>query len=50
MDTFTVRDFRERTGELIHDAESGNLSVITKHGRPVISRGAVGLDGYAVCE
>jgi len=35
MDTFTVRDLRERTGELIRDAESGNLSVITKHGRPV---------------
>ncbi len=35
MDTFTVRDLRERTGELIRDAETGELSVITKHGRPV---------------
>ena len=35
MDTFTVRDLRERTGDLIRDAESGELSVITKHGRPV---------------
>ena len=35
MDTFTVRDLRERTGELIRDAECGRLSVITKHGRPV---------------
>jgi prevent-host-death family protein len=35
MDTFTVRDLRERTGQLIRDAESGKLSVITKHGRPV---------------
>ncbi|MDT8321810.1 MAG: type II toxin-antitoxin system prevent-host-death family antitoxin [Xanthomonadales bacterium] len=35
MDTFTVRDLRERTGELIRDAECGKLSVITKHGRPV---------------
>lgn len=35
MDTFTVRDLRERTGELIRDAEAGELSVITKHGRPV---------------
>ena len=35
MDTFTVRDLRERTGELIRDAESGRLSIITKHGRPV---------------
>ena len=35
MDTFTVRDLRERTGALIRDAESGKLSVITKHGKPV---------------
>ena len=35
MDTFSVRDLRERTGELIHDAEAGKLSLITKHGRPV---------------
>ncbi len=35
MDTFTVRDLRERTGELIRDAEAGKLSVITKHGQPV---------------
>jgi len=35
MDTFTVRDLRERTGELIRDAESGELAVITKHGKPV---------------
>lgn len=35
MDTFTIRDLRERTGTLVRDAESGKLSVITKHGRPV---------------
>lgn len=35
MDTFTVRDLRERTGELIRDAEGGKLSIITKHGRPI---------------
>ncbi|MDQ6708903.1 MAG: type II toxin-antitoxin system Phd/YefM family antitoxin [Acidobacteriota bacterium] len=35
MDTFTVRDLRERTGELVRDAEAGKLSVVTKHGRPV---------------
>ena len=35
MDTFSVRDLRERTGELIHDAEAGKLSLVTKHGRPV---------------
>jgi prevent-host-death family protein len=35
MDTFTVRDLREHTGSLIHEAEAGKLSLITKHGRPV---------------
>lgn len=35
MDTFTVRDLREHTGTLIHDAEQGKLSLITKHGRPI---------------
>jgi len=35
MDTFTVRDLRERTGELIRDAETGELSIVTKHGQPV---------------
>lgn len=35
MDTFSVRDLREHTGTLIHDAEAGKLSLITKRGRPV---------------
>ncbi len=35
VDTFTVRDLREHTGQLIHDAEAGKLSLITKHGRPI---------------
>lgn len=35
MDTFSVRDLRERTGTLIHDAEAGKLSLVTKRGRPV---------------
>lgn len=35
MDTFTIRDLRERTGELIRDAEAGKLSIVTKHGQPV---------------
>ncbi|OYW26418.1 MAG: type I-E CRISPR-associated protein Cas5/CasD [Methyloversatilis sp. 12-65-5] len=35
METFTVRDLRERTGELIRGAEEGRLSVVTKHGTPV---------------
>ena len=35
METYTVRDLRDRTGELIHGAEAGHLAVVTKHGRPV---------------
>lgn len=35
MDTFSVRDLREHTGTLIHDAEAGKLSLITKRGHPV---------------
>ena len=35
MDTFTVRDLRERTGELIRDAVEGRLSMVTRHGKPV---------------
>jgi len=36
MDTYTVRDLRDRTGELIQGAEAGHLALVTKHGRPVI--------------
>jgi len=35
MEAFTVRDLRERTGELIKGAEQGHLAIITKHGNPV---------------
>ncbi len=35
MDSFTIRDLRERTGELVRDAEAGRLSVVTKWGRPI---------------
>ncbi len=35
MESFTDRDLRERTAELIRGAEAGRLSVITKHGAPV---------------
>ncbi len=35
METYTVRDLRDRTGELIKGAESGQLALVTKHGRPV---------------
>ena len=35
MESFTVRDLRERTGELVRGAEAGKLSLVTKHGKPV---------------
>ncbi len=35
MDTFSVRDLREHTGDLIQDAEQGKLSLVTKRGQPV---------------
>jgi prevent-host-death family protein len=35
MKTFTIRDLRERTGELVRGAESGRIAVVTKHGTPV---------------
>lgn len=35
-DVFTVRDLRNRSGDLLRDAESGRLAIITKHGRPAI--------------
>jgi len=34
FDVFTVRDLRERTGDLMRDAEAGRLALIAKHGRP----------------
>jgi prevent-host-death family protein len=36
FDVFTVRDLRNRTGDLMRDAEEGRLSIVTKHGRPAI--------------
>jgi prevent-host-death family protein len=35
METFSIRDLRERTGELVREAEAGHLSLIAKHGRPL---------------
>lgn len=35
MDTYSVRDLREHTGSLIHEAEEGKLALVTKRGRPV---------------
>jgi prevent-host-death family protein len=34
LDVFTVRDLREKTGQLIRDAERGRMSLVTKRGRP----------------
>ena len=45
MDTFSIRDLRERTGDLVRDAEAGKLSLVTKHGQPVFL--AVPFDGNA---
>ena len=35
METFTIRDLRERTGELVKNAEQGKLAVVAKHGHPL---------------
>jgi prevent-host-death family protein len=35
METFSIRDLRERTGELVRQAEAGHLSLVAKHGRPL---------------
>lgn len=34
LDVFSARDLRNRSGELLRDAEEGRLALITKHGRP----------------
>ena len=36
VDVFSMRDLRQRSGELIKKAEDGHLALITKHGRPAI--------------
>ena len=35
MQTFTVRELRERSGELSREAEEGRLSPVTRHGQPL---------------
>ena len=35
MQTFTIRELRDHTGDLVREAEAGKLSVVTKHGQPV---------------
>jgi prevent-host-death family protein len=34
IDVFSARDLRNRSGSLLGNAERGDLSIITKHGRP----------------
>ena len=35
MQTFTIRELRERSGELSREAEEGRLSLVTRHGQPL---------------
>jgi prevent-host-death family protein len=36
LDVFSARDLRNKSGELLRDAEAGQISLITKHGKPAI--------------
>lgn len=36
VDVFSVRDLRIRSNEYLKDAEMGRLSIVTKHGKPMI--------------
>lgn len=35
MQSFSIRDLRERSGVLSQEAEQGNISVVTRHGHPL---------------
>jgi prevent-host-death family protein len=35
MESFAIRDLREHTGELVRNAENGQYSIISKHGKPL---------------
>ncbi len=35
METFSIRDLRDRTGDLVRGAEAGKLALVVRHGRPV---------------
>lgn len=48
METFSIRDLRERTGDLVRTAESGRLSIVAKHGHPVFV--AVPLDEHVLTQ
>lgn len=34
--SFSVRDLRQRSAELLRNAEDGRIAIVTKHGRPTI--------------
>ncbi len=48
METYSIRDLRERTGELVRTAESGHLSIVAKHGHPLFV--AVPLDEHVLTQ
>jgi len=48
MEMFSIRDLRERTGELVRTAESGHLSIVAKHGHPLFV--AVPLDEHILSQ
>jgi predicted HTH domain antitoxin len=35
MQTFTIRELRERSGELSREAEEGRMALVTRHGQPL---------------
>lgn len=35
MQTFSIRELRERSGELSREAEEGRLALVTRHGQPL---------------
>lgn len=35
MKTFSIHDLREKTGDLVRAAESGEISLVTKYGQPI---------------
>lgn len=48
METFSIRDLRERTGDLVRTAEAGHLSIVAKHGHPLFV--AVPLDEHVLSQ
>jgi len=35
MQAFTIRELRERSGDLSREAEQGRLALVTRHGQPL---------------